>query len=120
MDAFQHVAPRVRCAISPPADGDNPERVWYMPGERTSVFLAADLAAAVKASGVLLAGLVRRGLAASTAAEPVVQTAAARSDSPARGAASLAALPDGEPGPGTVCSGPGCWNRTPPATAFAA
>jgi hypothetical protein len=61
-----------------------------MPGERTSVYLAADLAAAVKASGVPLAEPVRRGLAASTAAEPVVQTAAAHSDSPARVAASLA------------------------------
>ena len=26
-------------------------------------------------------------------------------------AADRVALPDGEPCPGTVCSGPGCWNR---------
>jgi hypothetical protein len=38
-----------------------------MPGERTSVYLTADLAASVNASGVPLAELVRRGLAASTA-----------------------------------------------------
>ena len=38
-----------------------PERVWYMPGERTSVYLAADLAAAVKAAGQPLAELGRRG-----------------------------------------------------------
>ena len=33
-----------------------------MPRERTSIYLAADLAAAVKASGIPLAELVRRGL----------------------------------------------------------
>jgi hypothetical protein len=32
-----------------------------MPGERTSVYLAADLAAAVKASGQPLAELIRLG-----------------------------------------------------------
>ena len=36
-----------------------------MPGERTSIYLTADLAAAVKASGTPLAELVRRGLAAT-------------------------------------------------------
>jgi len=82
-----------------------------MPGERTSVYLAADLAAAVKASGVPLAELVRRGLAVGTApaAQAGVRTAANRSDSPA--AAPLAALPDGEPSPGTLCMGPGCFQR---------
>jgi hypothetical protein len=33
-----------------------------MPGERTCVYLTADLAAAVKASGTPLAELIRRGL----------------------------------------------------------
>jgi hypothetical protein len=56
-------------------------------GERTSVYLAADLAAAVKASDQTLAELIRRGLAAGTAA--------ARS----------------EPSPGVACMGPGCWQR---------
>jgi hypothetical protein len=36
-------------------------------GERTSVYLAADLAAAVKASAQPLAELIRRGLSAGTA-----------------------------------------------------
>ena len=39
-----------------------------MPGERTSVSLATDLAAAVKASGQPLAELIRRGLTAGTEA----------------------------------------------------
>jgi hypothetical protein len=56
-----------------------------MPGERTSVYLAA----AVKASGVPLAELVRRGLAAGTA-EATQPTA------PGPASPSLAALPDGE------------------------
>ena len=60
-----------------------------MPGERTSVYLAADLAAAVKASGVPLAELIRRGLAAGTA--EVAQPSAPSPASP-----SPAALPDGE------------------------
>ena len=37
-------------------------------GQRTSVYLDDSLQAAVKASGVPLAELIRRGLAASTAA----------------------------------------------------
>jgi hypothetical protein len=74
-------------------------------GQRSSVYLADDLAAAVKASGVPLAELVRRGLAASTA--PAAQAAARL---PA-GAPSLAPLPDGEPTPGTLCMGPGCFQR---------
>jgi hypothetical protein len=73
-------------------------------GERTSIYLATDLRDAVKASGVPLAEFVRRGLAGSTA--PTSQATA-----PAPAAASLAALPDGEPSPGVVCMGPGCWQR---------
>lgn len=70
-----------------------------MAGERTRVYLAADLAASVKASGVPLAELVRRGLAACTApAQAGAQTAADRSDSPA--AASLAAIPPASHAPG--------------------
>jgi hypothetical protein len=38
-----------------------------MPGERTIVYLTAALAAAVKASGILLAELISRGLAAGAA-----------------------------------------------------
>lgn len=73
-------------------------------GQRSSVYLAADLAAAVKASGQPLAELVRRGLTAGTADGP--QPSTPRPASP-----SLAALPDGEPGNGAVCMGPGCWQR---------
>jgi hypothetical protein len=52
-----------------------------MPRERTSVYLGADLAAAVKASGVPLAELVRRGLTASSAPEePVPAQSTALSD----------------------------------------
>ena len=57
-----------------------------MPAERTSVYLAADLAAAVKASGQPLAELVRRGLAVGTV-EPVRPATAPGPASP-----SLAAL----------------------------
>jgi hypothetical protein len=73
-------------------------------GQRTSVYLDDDLAAAVKASGIPLAELVRRGLAASTA--PAAQAAPA-----VPAATSLAAIPDGEPSPGTLCMGPGCFQR---------
>jgi hypothetical protein len=74
-----------------------------MPGERTSVYLAADLAAAVKTSGAPLAELIRRGLTASTGetAQPA----------PGPAAPSLAAIADGEPGPGAICMGPGCFQR---------
>jgi hypothetical protein len=74
-----------------------------MPGERTSVYLAADLAAAVKASGTPLAELIRRGLTASTAgtAQPA----------PGPAAPSLAAIADGEPSSGALCMGPGCFQR---------
>lgn len=75
-----------------------------MPGERTSVYLAADLAAAVKASGQPLAELIRRGLAAGTA-----ETAQPSASSPA--SPSLGALPDGDPSHGVLCMGPGCFQR---------
>ncbi len=82
-----------------------PERAWYMTGERTSVYLAADLAAAVKASGQPLAELIRRGLTAGTAeAAPSAKNTLITS-SP------LAALPDGEPSSGSLCMGPGCFQR---------
>jgi len=67
------------------------------------------LAAAVKASGVPLAELVRRGPAASTSATPqpsvndVLSTPRPRSG-----------LPDREPYPGIVCSGTGCWQPDTP------
>ena len=58
-------------------------------GQRTSVYLDDDLSAAVKAAGVPLAELVRRGLAASTA--PAESRTAVR-DPPA--APSPAPLPE--------------------------
>ena len=74
-------------------------------GQRSSVYLADDLAAAVKASGVPLAELVRRGL----------RREQGRGSSPAppspAAVASLAALPEGEPSDGTLCMGPGCFQR---------
>jgi hypothetical protein len=78
-----------------------PERMWYMPGERTSVYLAADLAASVKASGTPLAELIRRGPAAETAHLPA----------PGPASPSLVAIADGEPSHGVLCAGPGCWER---------
>jgi hypothetical protein len=45
--------------------------LWYM-GQRSSVYLSDDLAAAVKASGVPLAELVRRGLTASSEPEVLI------------------------------------------------
>jgi hypothetical protein len=69
-------------------------------GQRTSVYLDDDLHAAVKASGVPLAELARRGLAA-----PAVP------DTPATVPAPSLTLPASEPSPGAVCSGPRCWNR---------
>lgn len=74
-------------------------------GQRTSVYPDDDLHAAVKASGVPLAELIRRGLAASAAeiAAPVMSTLAT---SPP-----LATLPDGEPSHGAICMAPGCWER---------
>ena len=73
-------------------------------GTRTSVYLDDDLKAAVKASDVPLAEVIRRGLAAGTAAaaQPPAQSPASTS---------LAALPDGEPGNGAVCMTPTCWQR---------
>jgi hypothetical protein len=73
-------------------------------GQRSSVYLADDLAAAVKASGVPLAELVRRGLAAGDA--PPAQTPV--KDMLSTGLSGLAA---GEPSPGVLCAGPGCFQR---------
>lgn len=73
-------------------------------GQRSSVYLADDLAAEVKACGIPVAELVRRGLTAGTAAAPQPSTS-----SPA--ASSLAAIIDGEPSPGVVCMAPACWQR---------
>jgi hypothetical protein len=72
--------------------------------ERSSVYLGNDQAAAVKACGAPLAELIRRGLAASTA-EVAQPPAASAAD------ASVAAFPGGEPSPGTLCMGPGCFQR---------
>jgi hypothetical protein len=76
-------------------------------GQRSSVYLADDLAAAVKASGTPLAELVRRGLTTGTAEAP--------QPSPVSPATSpLAAVPGlglGEPSPGAVCAAPSCWQR---------
>jgi hypothetical protein len=71
-------------------------------GQRTSVYLDADLAAALKASDAPRAELIRRGLGA-TASAP----APAQAPVPA-GPLVLAA---DEPCSGAACSGPGCWNR---------
>ena len=78
-----------------------------MPGERISVYLSTDLAAAVKASGTPLAELIRRGLTAGTAevAPSAKNTLITSSSSP------LAVLPDGEPSHGALCMGPGCFQR---------
>jgi hypothetical protein len=75
-------------------------------GQRTSVYLDDDLHAAVKASGIPLAELVRRGLTASSPSEEAVPAPA-----PTGSAASLAAIGQGEPSPGVACAGPGCWQR---------
>lgn len=64
-------------------------------GERTSVYLGADLAAAVKASGQPLVELIRRGLTAGTA-EVAQQSARVPAIS------SLSAIPSGEPSPSPV------------------
>ncbi len=76
-------------------------------GQRSSLYLADDLAAAVKASGIPLAELVRRGLDAGTAEVP-------QSPAPGPAASPLGAIPatgPGEPSPGVICMGPGCWER---------
>jgi len=75
-----------------------------MAGEHTSVYLTADLAAAVKASGVPL------GRARPPRPGRQHCKSGSRRSGPAR-CASPIALPPGEPCPGTVCSGPGCWHR---------
>ena len=73
-------------------------------GERTSVYLGADIAAAVKASGQPLVELIRRGLMAGTAE-------VAQQPAPVPAISSLSAIPSGEPSPGVLCMGPGCWER---------
>jgi hypothetical protein len=72
-----------------------------MAGERTSVYLTAT----VKASGVPLAELIRRGLAAGTAET-------AQPPAPGLASPSLATIPGGEPSHGVLCAGPGCWERS--------
>jgi hypothetical protein len=72
-------------------------------GTRTSAYLDDSLQAAVKASGVPLAELVRRGLAHGTQPE----APATSSPSPGTGIT----VTGGEPSPGVVCMGPGCWQR---------
>ncbi len=73
-------------------------------GQRSSVYLADDLAAEVKASAVPLAELVRRGLTAGTAQAP-------QPGGPGPAASAFAAISNGEPSPGVVCAGFGCWER---------
>jgi len=72
-------------------------------GQRSSLYLADDLAAAVKASGIPLAELVRRGL--STDEEP-------QPSAPGPAASIPGAIGPGEPSPGAVCMGPGCWEKS--------
>jgi hypothetical protein len=72
-------------------------------GNRTSVYLDDGLQAAVKASGIPLAELIRRGLTVGTA--EVTQPTMSSPASP------LAVLLDGEPSAGTLCMGPGCFQR---------
>ena len=67
----------------------------------TTHSLDDDLHTAAKASGVPLAELVRCGLATSTAPRA----------SPGSGRSSLGTLDDGEPSPGVLCAGPGCFQR---------
>ena len=74
-------------------------------GQRTSVYLDDALQSAVKASGIPLSELVRRGLAAGHN-QAVCDTRPTPATAP-----SLAALPDGEGCPGVACAGPGCWQR---------
>jgi hypothetical protein len=76
-------------------------------GQRSSVYLADDLAAAVKASGVPLAELVRRGLTTGTAETPQ-PSAPGPAASPV---AAISGIGRGEPSPGVVCMAPACWER---------
>jgi hypothetical protein len=76
--------------------------VWYV-GQRSSVYRADDLAAAVKASGQSLAELIRRGL--TVGASETAQLA------PGPAALSLTVIADGEPSGGAICMTPGCWER---------
>lgn len=83
-------------------------------GQRTSVYLDDDLHAAVKASGVPLAELIRRGLVAGTAGVTPPATTSMMTTT-----TSLAALHDGEPSPGVLCAGPAASSATPASTASA-
>lgn len=74
-------------------------------GERTSIYLADDLGAAVKASGVPLAELIRRGLAAGT------EEADSGPVAPPATTAGPVTLPAGEPSPGVICMTPRCFQR---------
>ena len=71
-------------------------------GQRTSVYLDDSLRAAVKASAVPLAELIRLGAGDGQAAQ---------SAAPGPARAILAALPDGEPSRGAICRTPSCWER---------
>jgi len=79
-------------------------------GQRTSVYLDDDLHAAAKASGIPLAELVRRGLAASTAPPAQAQVPAA---------APLGTLDDGEPSPASCTQAPDASSATPANTGSA-
>jgi hypothetical protein len=78
-------------------------------GRRTSIYLDDDLQAAVKASGVPLAELIRRGL---TTANEATSSGTADSPEPKKTAATpLGAIGPGEPTPGTICMTPNCFQR---------
>jgi pyruvate dehydrogenase E2 component (dihydrolipoyllysine-residue acetyltransferase) len=85
--------------------------MWYM-GQRTSVYLDDDLHAAVKASGVPLAELIRRGLGTTAPAQ-------AQPPAPAAPAGPLA-LPPGEPCPASPAPDPDAGSASHPALASAA
>jgi hypothetical protein len=76
-------------------------------GQRSSVYLTDDLAAEVKASGIPLAELVRRGLNTGTAEVPQ-PSAPGSAASPV---AAISGIGHGEPSPGVVCMAPTCWER---------
>ena len=76
-------------------------------GQCTSIYLDDDLHAAVKASGVPLAELIRRGLTAGAG----TASADRQTREPLTDSAPLSAIGQSEPGHGAVCAGPGCWQR---------
>jgi hypothetical protein len=76
-------------------------------GQRTSVYLDEDLQAAVKASGVPLAELIRRGLGAGQ--QPT--GAVADNDNSTPAATPIGAIGHGGPSPGAICATPSCWQR---------